>query len=169
MDGSSLHDRPPLLLEATYAGNGAPFAFTVMVNHTRSLNSIDDPVRRRPRSQQAARAGAVDRPGDPGLPDGAPARPFAMVGDLNAYEVYDGYVDVVGQMAGDFVPADNLLSGPDLVNPDLTKQALNVPATDRYSYIFEGTAQVLDHALTTQATNTWCAASPTGAATPTPR
>ena len=78
-----------------------------------------------------------------------------MVGDLNAYEISDGYVDVVGQMAGDFVAADNLLSGPDLVNPNLTKQALSVAANDRYSYNFEGTAQVLDHALTTQATNTW--------------
>ncbi len=67
-----------------------------------------------------------------------PLRPFVMVGDLNAYEISDGYVDVVGQMAGDFVAADNLLSGPDLVNPNLTKQALTVPATDRYSYNFDG-------------------------------
>ena len=78
-----------------------------------------------------------------------------MVGDLNAYEISDGYVDVVGQMAGDFVADDNLLSGPDLVIRNLTKQALAVPANDRYSYNFDGTAQVLDHALTTQATNTW--------------
>ena len=38
----ALHDRPPLLLEGSYVGNGAPFAFTVMVNHTRSLIGIDD-------------------------------------------------------------------------------------------------------------------------------
>jgi uncharacterized repeat protein (TIGR01451 family) len=78
-----------------------------------------------------------------------------MVGDLNAYEISDGYVDVVGEMAGSFVAADNLLSGPSPVTPSLTKQALSVPANDRYSYNFAGTAQVLDHALTTQATNTW--------------
>ena len=40
----SLHDRPPLLLEGSYVGNGAPFAFSVMVNHTRSLIGIDDPA-----------------------------------------------------------------------------------------------------------------------------
>jgi uncharacterized repeat protein (TIGR01451 family) len=155
MDGSYLHDRPPLLLEASYAGNGVPFAFTVMVNHTRSLNGIDDPVDgNRVRSKRLAQAQWIAQ----AIQDyqtANPLRPFAMVGDLNAYEISDGYVDVVGQMAGDFVAADNLLSGPDVVNPNLTKQALSVPASDRYSYNFEGTAQVLDHALTTQATNTW--------------
>ena len=154
-DGSFLHDRPPLLLEATYVGNGVPFAFTVMVNHTRSLNSIDDPVDGpRVRAKRLAQAQSIAQM----IQDyqtANPLRPFAMVGDLNAYEISDGYVDVVGQMAGDFVPADNLLSGPDLVDPNLTKQALNVPAGDRYSYNFAGTAQVLDHALTTQVTNIW--------------
>ncbi|MEM8961312.1 MAG: lamin tail domain-containing protein, partial [Acidobacteriota bacterium] len=43
-DGSLLHDRPQLLLEASYTGNGAPLAFAVMNNHTRSLSRIDDPV-----------------------------------------------------------------------------------------------------------------------------
>ena len=155
MDGSFLHDRPPLLLEATYVGNGTPFAFTVMVNHTRSLNNIDDPVDGdRVRNKRLAQAQWIAQ----AIQDyqtAHPLRPFAMVGDLNAYEISDGYVDVVGQMAGDFVPTDNLLSGPDLVDPNLTKQALSVAANDRYSYNFGGTAQVLDHALTTQATNTW--------------
>ncbi|HYN41402.1 MAG TPA: lamin tail domain-containing protein [Thermoanaerobaculia bacterium] len=157
MDSSFLHDRPPLLLEASYVGNGAPFAFTVMVNHTRSLNSIDDPVDgNRVRNKRLAQAQWIAQ----AIQDyqTLPAnllRPYIMVGDLNAYEISDGYVDVVGQMAGDFVATDNLLSGPDLVNPNLTKQALSVAANDRYSYNFGGTAQVLDHALTTQATNTW--------------
>ena len=156
-DGSFLHDRPPLLLEATYVGNGAPFAFTVMVNHTRSLNGIDDPVDGdRVRHKRLAQAQWIAQ----WIQDyqAAPAtasRPFAMVGDLNANEITDGYVDVIGQMAGDAVPADNLLSGPNLVTPTLTKQTLSVPANDRYSYTFGGTAEVLDHALTTQTTNTW--------------
>ena len=46
----------------------------------------------------------------------------------SAIEFTDGYVDVIGQMVGNFVPADNMLSGPDLVNPNLTDQALSVPA-----------------------------------------
>jgi uncharacterized repeat protein (TIGR01451 family) len=158
LDGSFLHDRPPLLLEATYAGNGVPFAFTVMVNHTRSLIGVEDPgaegIRiRTKRLEQAQWIAQWIQ-----TYQTAPAtqlRPFVMVGDLNAYEFSDGFVDVVGQMAGDVVAADNMLYGPDLVNPNLTKHALSVAANDRYSYIHLGSAQVLDHALTTQATNTW--------------
>ena len=158
LDGSFLHDRPPLLLEATYAGNGSPFAFTVMVNHTRSLIGVEDPGTEgdRVRTKRLEQAQWIAQ----WIQDyqTAPAtslRPFVMVGDLNAYEFSDGFVDVVGQMAGDVVAAENMLYGPDLVNPNLTKHALSVSATDRYSYIHLGSAQVLDHALTTQATSTW--------------
>lgn len=158
LDGSALHDRPPLLLEATYAGNGAPFAFTVMVNHTRSLIGVDDPGAEgiRVRTKRLEQAQWIAQwIQDYQTAPATQTRPFVMVGDLNAYEFTDGFVDVVGQMAGDVVAADNLLYGPDLVNPNLTKQALNVAANDRYSYLHLGSAQVLDHALTTQVTDTW--------------
>lgn len=158
LDGSALHDRPPLLLEATYAGNGAPFAFTVMVNHTRSLIGVDDPGTEgnRVRTKRLEQAQWIAQwIQDYQIAPATQTRPFVMVGDLNAYEFTDGFVDVVGQMAGDVVAADNLLYGPDLVNPNLTKQALNVAANDRYSYLHLGSAQVLDHALTTQVTDTW--------------
>ena len=49
---------------------------------------------------------------------------------------------------GDFVEADDELDGPDLVNPNLAIQTLSVPAGERYSFIFGGSAQALDHALT---------------------
>ena len=34
------------------------------------------------------------------------------------------------------------------MTPDLTDQVLWLPATDRYSFLYQGSAQVLDHALT---------------------
>ncbi len=151
-DTYPLHDRPPFVLEAEYLGNGAPFAFTVMVNHTRSLIDVEtDPDVREKRLNQAQWLADWMQT----YQTANPTRPFVMVGDLNAFEFTDGYVDVIGQMVGNVVPANNMLSGPDLVNPNLTIQALNVPANDRYSYLNEGTAQVLDHALTTQYTDTW--------------
>jgi hypothetical protein len=73
---------------------------------------------------------------------------LVVTGDFNDYEFSDGYVDAVGQISGLFDPAENLLSGPDLVNPDLTNQVLSLPEEERYSFIFQGSAQVLDHALT---------------------
>jgi len=64
----------------------------------------------------------------------------------------DGYVDAVGIIKGDFMPAENLICATepcaDLVDPNLTNQVLNLLMDERYSFIFRGNAQVLDHVLT---------------------
>lgn len=148
LDGSLLNDRPPLLLEGTFAADGFPIA--VLVVHNRSLGGIDDPgdgprVRQKRLEQAQFVAGVVQS-----LQAANPDVRLVVTGDFNAYEFTDGYVDVVGQIKGDFDPADNLLSGPDLVDPNLTDQVLRLPPPERYSFIFRGTAQVLDHALTSQ-------------------
>lgn len=156
LDGSLLHDRPPLLLEGDYVGNNVPFHFAVMVNHTRSFLDIEapDPEGNRVRQKRLAQAQSIAALVQTYQTD-HPTTPLTLVGDYNAYEFTDGYVDVIGQISGDAVPADNLLSGPNITSPVLTKQALGVSAAERYSYVFDGTSQVIDHALTTQATNTW--------------
>jgi len=150
-DGSLLHDRPPLLLEGAFAGNGAPFEFAVMVNHLRSLGGIEDPsdgprVRQKRLEQAQSIAEKVQdfQTANPGVP-------LTVLGDLNAFEFSDGYVDVVGQIIGDIDPAAALLSGPDLVDPNLENQVLSLPASQRYSFNFRGNAQTLDHALTSAA------------------
>jgi len=71
-----------------------------------------------------------------------------VIGDFNAFQFSDGYVDAVGHIRGDFEPADALLSGTDLVEPDLMNQLMSLPEDEHYSFIFRGNAQVLDHALT---------------------
>jgi len=150
-DGSLLHDRPPLLLEGAYTGNGAPFEFAVMVNHLRSLNGIDDassgPRVRQKRLEQAQ--SIAQKVQD--FQTANPAVPLTVLGDLNAFEFTDGYVDVVGQIIGNLDPLGALLSGPDLVDPNLENQVLSLPADQRYSFNFQGNAQTLDHALTSAA------------------
>ena len=147
-DGSLLNDRPPLLLEGSVDVGGVANPVEVLAVHQRSLGGIEDPVDgprvRQKRLEQAQYVASIvaDRQAlDPGVR-------LAVVGDFNAYQFTDGYVDVVGQIAGDFDPADNLLSGPDLVNPDLTVQTSLLPAEERYSFVFQGSAQAIDHALT---------------------
>ncbi len=148
-DGSLLHDRPPLLLEADFLLGGVPvFPIEVLAVHNRSLSGIDDDgsgerVRVKRLEQAQSIATIVQARQDAN----ADVR-LTVVGDFNAFEFSDGYVDAVGQIRGVFNPDDNLLSGDDLVNPDLTNQVLNLPAEERYSFIFRGTSQVLDHALT---------------------
>ncbi|MGD9489726.1 MAG: lamin tail domain-containing protein [Calditrichaceae bacterium] len=153
-DGSLLHDRPPLLLEGDFIINGVPeFPISVMAVHNRSLGGIDNPtdgprVRQKRLEQAQSIAQKVQD-----LQIQNPDIHLVVTGDFNAYEFTDGYVDAVGQISGDFVSDDNLLSGPDLVNPNLTNQVLSLPAGERYSFIFRGSGQVLDHALTSAGLN----------------
>jgi len=147
-DGSLLNDRPPLMLEARSVADGAGTPVKVIVVHNRSLGGIDNPVDgervREKRLEQAQFVAQLVQDEQTADPDVA----LAVVGDFNAYEFTDGYVDVVGQISGDFVAEENLISGLDLVDPNLTKRVLTLPAGERYSYTFAGSAQVLDHALT---------------------
>ena len=149
-----VHDRPPLLLEGTFLFNGQPtLPIAAMVVHNRSFGNIDDPSDgprvRQKRLEQAQSIAAFVQD----FQTNNPTVGLTVLGDFNDFEFSDGFVDVVGQISGSFNPSDNLLSGPDLVNPNLTNQVLSVPANDRYSFIFRGTSQVLDHILTTQALN----------------
>jgi len=144
-----LHDRPPLLLEAHCELAYGEFPMAVLAVHNRSLGSIEDPVQgvrvREKRLQQARSIAAKVQ----AMQTADPSVHLVVIGDFNAFEFSDGYVDAVGRIAGDFVDADDLVSdADDLVDPDLTNQVLSLPAEGRYSFIFNGSAQVLDHALT---------------------
>jgi hypothetical protein len=60
-------------------------------------------------------------------------------------------VDVLGQLTGSLDPAGALLPGTDEINPDLTNQLFLEAPEERYSFVLEGTAQALDHSLTSRA------------------
>jgi hypothetical protein len=133
-DGSPLHDRPPLLLEGRSIDDGAPYPFAVMVVHNRSLNGIEtERVQLKRLAQAESIAAAVQA-----LQDADPGIRLIVTGDFNAFEFSDGYVHVVGEIA-------------DGVTPALINQVLAIDAEDRYSFIFRGSAQTLDHALTSSA------------------
>ena len=92
-----------------------------------------------------------------------------VVGDFNAYQFSDGWVDVVGLVSGTYKDSENQLKlGRNLVRPALWNAVETVPANDRYSFLYteqfgpiQGytpagsgnsgrevpTVQVLDHAL----------------------
>ncbi|MEM6705521.1 MAG: lamin tail domain-containing protein [Acidobacteriota bacterium] len=145
-DGSLLHDRPPLVLDATTNG----YDFQVMGIHNRSLSSIDSPtsgprVRQKRLEQAQSIAQKVQD-----IQNADPSVKLFVVGDFNAFEFTDGYVDVTGQIRGVVDPTQNLLSDIDLVSPDLESLVDGLPAEERYSFIFRGSAQALDQALASQ-------------------
>jgi uncharacterized repeat protein (TIGR01451 family) len=156
---SLLNDRPPLRLDAVInAANGSSFPVQVIVVHQRSLLDIN-----------------VEGPGTNGWPTSAarirakrqeqaeslanlvqarqttnPAERIILVGDFNAFEFNDGMADVMNVLAGT-PAADNQTAvpgdGADLVNPDLDNLVDTPPAGERYSYVFDGQTQNIDHAI----------------------
>jgi predicted extracellular nuclease len=146
-----LNDRPPLLVGVRVTSQrNDQLRVTLLVNHLRSLLDLESPtsgtrVRAKRAAQAEFAAGVVARRlyDDPG-------EHILVLGDLNAFEFNDGYVDVVGTMRG--VPAAReqvVLSTRDLIDPDLTDLISLLSGQERYSYVFDGTAQALDHMLVT--------------------
>jgi hypothetical protein len=148
-DGSLLNDRPPLLLEGRQVADGSDFPIAVMSIHGRSLSSIESSARVRQKRLEQSQfvAQQVQL-----LQDANPDINLVVAGDFNAYEFSDSYVHVTGFMKGDFNASDDLVceTNPctDHVNPNLLDQVLMIDAGERYSFIFQGNAQALDHALT---------------------
>jgi predicted extracellular nuclease len=151
-DDSLLNDRPPLLLEGRQVADGSDFPIAVMAIHGRSLGGIDDSSKgervRQKRFEQAQSVAAKVQQLQLANPDVN----LVVAGDFNAYEFSDSFADVTGHMKGGFVAADNLVCDTntcdDLVDPNLINQVLMIPEGERYSFIFQGNAQALDHALT---------------------
>jgi len=148
-----LNDRPSLVLRALIhaPASGPDLPVTVIVNHLRSLSGVDDPVDgnrvRTKRRAQAQFLASLIQARQVANPD----ERLAVIGDLNAFGFNDGYVDSVGTIKGQPTPADQVvLASADLVNPDLTNLEDAAPADQRYSFLFDGNAQTLDHALVSQ-------------------
>ncbi|WP_342316910.1 lamin tail domain-containing protein [Lysobacter sp. FW306-1B-D06B] len=163
-DGSTslLNDRPPLRLRArVHQGNGASYPVTVVVNHLRSLSDIDSVapgsggwssegarVRGKRAAQAAYLATLVQQ-----WQQANPGEKIVLVGDFNAFEFNDGYVDVLGVIKGTEAAEDQVLTYVDspLTTPLIDGSELIADASQRYSYVFNGSAQTLDHVLVNEA------------------
>ncbi len=150
-----LNDRPPLVLEATvHQEDGAGFDITVVANHLRSLNNTlgDDAAAGRARFKRAEQAVFLAE----WLADRQAANPgerVLLLGDFNAFEFNDGYVDVMGIITGRPAANDAVLEyrASPLEATPLTNLVLATPAADRYGYSFDGNAQNLDHIVVNDA------------------
>ena len=144
-----LNDRPPLVLRATVdAATPNPRQIIVVVNHLRSFIDIelvtgDGPrVRAKRKAQGEFLADLLQ-----GLQTSNPGTPVLSIGDYNAYHFNDGYTDPIATIKGTPTADDQMVvdASPDLVNPNFTNLTDSLPADQRYSFIFEGTPQAIDH------------------------
>lgn len=159
---SLLNDRPPLLLRAlVHQDNGASYPITVIINHLRSLNGLDDTtpgsngwptegdrVRNKRGEQAVFLANLVHS-----IQTANPAEHIVLLGDFNAYQFSDGYVDVMGIVRGDEVAEDQVITWlpSPITTPLVDGSEFILDPAERYSYTFDGNAQTLDHALLNEA------------------
>ncbi|HVH32823.1 MAG TPA: Calx-beta domain-containing protein [Tahibacter sp.] len=165
-----LHDRPPLLLEASFIGGSGSVPFAVMVVHPKSRSCVDAPTgascvqadvdRNR---QKRFLQGKYHAEQIQAFQQAHPGTILTVVGDFNDYQFSDGWTHMVGAMEGRYDDAANLLdyAGNTVVNPPLWNAVMSLPENDRYSFtftenfgVFQGfntrdvpTLQVLDHGL----------------------
>jgi hypothetical protein len=147
-----LFDRPPFVLEASFDG----MPVTVILNHLRSLIDVNStaPVDARFAPCTETEGGRVRekrRMGAERLADEIQARAdenLVVIGDMNAFEVNDGYGDIIGTLEGTPADPDSVVE-PSVDRWSYTMKAVArlVPGEERYSYVFQGNAQVLDHIL----------------------
>ncbi|MDQ3667257.1 MAG: lamin tail domain-containing protein [Acidobacteriota bacterium] len=146
-----LNDRPPLVLRATIDSTGAnPRQVIVIVNHLRSFIDIEmvtgegPRVRAKRKAQGEFLANLLQE-----LQTNNPTTAIISVGDYNAYEFNDGYTDPIATIKGTPTSDDEVVvdQSPDVVFPDFINLTDGLPVDQRYSFIFEGTPQALDHVI----------------------
>lgn len=140
----TLNDRPPVVMRAEVD----TFPVRIVANHLRSFSGIDQPgvtngerVRAK-RNEQAKYLARL-------LSQWSATENLIVTGDFNSYEVNDGYADTMGCIAGAPAPAnEQYVASPCDAIPGLALTNLNEADPDqRYSYIFSGVAQRIDHIL----------------------
>jgi len=149
---AKLNDRPPLLLDAVvHYADGRAFPIIVIVVHQRSLNGAEDDdangdrVRRKRQAQAEYLATLIQQ-----HQAAAPHKRIVTLGDFNAFAFNDGYVDAINVITGTPTPDEQTAvpgDGIDLVNPDLVNLGELASDAERYSFVFDGNAQTLDHVL----------------------
>ncbi|MGH9949853.1 MAG: endonuclease/exonuclease/phosphatase family protein, partial [Pyrinomonadaceae bacterium] len=71
-----------------------------------------------------------------------------LVGDFNAFQFSDGVMDMIGTIKGTPAAKDSvLLPSDDLVMRDMINLVDLIAAPQRYSYVYDGNAQTLDHII----------------------
>lgn len=125
-----LFDRPPLVVDLQVAGDwGAPFPLTVIVNHFKSKAGDEAVNAPRRKAQAQAVAAEVQR-----RLDADANAAVVVIGDLN-----------------DYFGSETVQTLQETPEPDLVHLYNRLPPLQRYTYIYNGASQVLDHMLATPA------------------
>ncbi|MFN0277723.1 MAG: endonuclease/exonuclease/phosphatase family protein [Pyrinomonadaceae bacterium] len=147
-DDLNLFDRPPFLIrvQAIDPKSATPLTITAIVNHFKSLIGIDSekdgPRTRQKRKQEAEWLAKFVVERQKANPD----EMLLVCGDFNAGLQNDGYNDLIGTLRGK--PEQSVIVPSKTYTTGLFNLANSIKdAANRYSYVFDGSTQTLDHIL----------------------
>lgn len=143
---ASYSGRAPLIMTATVTVGSVSLPITLIDNHVKSLignDYLDDNSTRAKRQQNATNIADLVQPRV------LAGENVILTGDYNSYQFNDSYVDVIGIIRG--VPASCtqvLVCVPDSWSHTLLlPEEIFLPTQERYSYLFRGDAQAIDHIM----------------------
>ncbi|MCM2335707.1 MAG: hypothetical protein NDI66_02865, partial [Pseudomonas sp.] len=147
-----LNDRPPLVLDAVvHFDDGRAYPLTVVGVHQRSLIGVEDDTAsgERTRLKRLRQAEFLAQYLQQRQAASTDTR-LVVLGDFNAFGFNDGLVDPMNVVTGTpTADAQTVVAGDgiDYVDPDLVNLDQTLPPEERYSFMFDGNAQTLDHVL----------------------
>jgi predicted extracellular nuclease len=146
----TLNDRPWLSLSAGIKrGTSKDYPVTIVVNHMKALTGVNSTTSTSTRQKKEFQAEEIARYIQTLQ---AAGQHVISAGDFNAFEFSDGYTDTLATYTNtNVLPATQVVQPgvPALVTPPLTDLVLSLPANQRWSYVEDGNAQVLDHIVVT--------------------
>jgi len=145
VDGGPLFSRPPLQIEACLRTR----CLTLLNLHLRSMRGIETANKGARVAQKRMRQAEtvalwVDR-----FQQETPGAWLMLLGDFNALTPADRHVDVAGIIRGNPDSPGTRLASRDLVDPDLLDLTRQIPANQRYSFIYRQKKQQLDYLFVT--------------------
>jgi exonuclease III len=147
----TLNDRPWLALSAGIKrGTAKDYPVTVIVNHMKALTGVNSTTSTSTRQKKEFQAEEIAKYIQTLQ---AAGKHVISGGDFNAFEFSDGYTDTLATYTNtNVLPATQVVQPgtPGLATPGLTDLALALPADQRWSYVEDGNAQILDHIVVTQ-------------------
>jgi uncharacterized protein len=147
----TLNDRPWLALSAGIKrGTAKDYPVTVIVNHMKDLTGVNSTTSTATRQQKELQAEEIATYIQTLQ---AAGRHVISGGDFNAFEFSDGYTDTLATYTNtNVLPATQVVQPgtAGIVTPGLTDLALALPADQRWSFVEDGNAQILDHIVVTQ-------------------
>jgi uncharacterized protein len=146
----TLNDRPWFALNiGIRRGTNKDYPVTIVVNHMKALSGVNSTTSTSTRQKKEFQAEYIAKYIQTLQ---AAGQHVISGGDFNAFEFSDGYTDTLATYTNtNVLPASQVVqpgvSG--LVTPPLTDLTLSLPANQRWSYVEDGNAQVLDHMVVT--------------------